>query len=169
MFAAKDRAPHDRPASCRLVAFTAPAATSRNLRQESQMRPFVFNGLRTLFSAQKLHHPYFQSLPHSLLQEQNITTVFSVASALLLRSFARVQYSTSLFSNACALFWKSTGGGGTPNFRSFNSPRFSALQIAPCALSEESHHQRGNARLHLRQSQPCPPDRPQPATPQVAK
>jgi hypothetical protein len=132
MFAAKDRVLYDRAVS--LHAGTFATATRINLRGHSQKGSFVFNRVRTLLSA-----PYFQSLPHSLKHGQNISPVFPAPSAFFPCSFASVQVSTPLFSSACALFCKNTGGRGTLHFCSFNSLHFSGLQIAPCALSEESH------------------------------
>src|SRR5450759_2518302 len=108
MFAAKDRLPLGVAASCRPATFAAPARINShlNLRQHSETRPFVFSKLRTLLPAQNIQPPYFQQLAHSLKYAEDITPVFPSASALFVRSFAQVQYSTLLFSIACALFRK---------------------------------------------------------------
>src|ERR1700685_23113 len=115
MVATKDRPPQDSAASPRPGPLAAPARISSNLRQESQMPPFplrrskpvakasVCSGLQTLLPAQKVQHLYFHSLPHSLQHEQNVTPAFPAHSALFLRSLARVQVSTLLFSCAHAL------------------------------------------------------------------
>src|ERR1700723_1983078 len=109
MFAAKDRPPQDAAFSSRAFTLAAPAPISSNLRQESQVPPRIFNGLRTLLPAQDFQHPYFHSLPHSLKNAQDITPAFPTTPALFLRSCARLQYSTPLFSSAHALFGKNTG------------------------------------------------------------
>ena len=136
MFAAKDRALREAALSCRPVALAAPTRISTDFRQESQTPPLplviaspllvaslravaspvaeagVFSNLRTLLPAQNFQRLCFHSLPHSLNNAQNITPVFPIAPALFARSCARVQYSTLLFSCACALFGKTTGGRG---------------------------------------------------------
>jgi hypothetical protein len=113
MFATKDRSPQDLAAS-RPLTFAVPVPISTNPRQESQVRPFIFNGLRTLLPAQKFQPLHFHSLPHSLRQERNITPAFPITPALSLRSCASVQVSTPLLSGACALFVKNTGEGVHP-------------------------------------------------------
>ena len=109
MFGAKDRPLQVAAISCRPASLAAPPRISRKFRQDSKMRLFFFNGLRTLLSALKLQAPYFHSLPHSLKFAQNVTPVFAVSSSLFLRSFARVRYSTLLFSSACTLFCEKVG------------------------------------------------------------
>jgi hypothetical protein len=111
MFAAKDRPPEDAAVSSRPGALAAPARINSNLRQESQMPPFVFSKLRSLLPAQKFQRPYFHPLPHSLQQEQNLTPAFPIISALFVRSCAQERKLTHLFSDACALFGKTTGEG----------------------------------------------------------
>jgi hypothetical protein len=165
-----DRVPDDLAIPCRTGTLAAPARINSSPRPASQKHLFCFSELLTLLPAREFQAIHLQSLAHSLQYDQKISPVFPAPSALFLRSVASVQVSTALFSHACALFCKNTGGRGTLHFRSFNSPHFCALQIAPRALCEESHHeQRGSARLHLRQSHPCRPNKPRPGTAQVAK
>lgn len=109
MCAAKDRPPRDAAASCRPVTFAAPARINSNLRQESQIRPFIFNRLRTLLPEQKLQPAHFQLLTHSLMHAKNVTAAFPITSTLFLRSFAPERKSTPLVSCACALFWRNGG------------------------------------------------------------
>ena len=71
----------------------------------------IFNSLRTLPPAQKFQHHYFQSLPHALKNEQNITPTFLITSPLFVRSCAQVRKLTPLFSCIPALFGKTTGEG----------------------------------------------------------
>src|SRR6202044_457929 len=110
MFAAKDRHSETQWPVPAPAPLAASARISSNLRQESQMPPFplrrtaslakasVFSSLRALLPAQRSQHSYFHSLPHSLKNAQDITPAFSITPALFLRSCARVQYSTPLFS-----------------------------------------------------------------------
>src|ERR1700733_5269519 len=124
MFATKDRLPHGAATFPRPVTVAAPAGIISDLRQESQMPPFAFSSLRTLLPTQKLQGPHFHPLPHSLKNAQNITPAFPITSPLFIRSCARVQISTPLFSIAHALFVKTTGGRGgvrSPLFLTFHS------------------------------------------------
>jgi hypothetical protein len=111
MFAAKDRQPNNAAVSSRPANLASPARISSNLRQDSQTPLLAFSRLRTLSPVQKFQRPYFHSLPHSFTHEKKITPAFSTTPALFLRSFARVQVSTLLFSCAHALFSENTREG----------------------------------------------------------
>jgi hypothetical protein len=111
MFAAKDHRPQGVVAYPGSAIAPAPADISGNLRQESQIHPFVFNRLRTLWSSQILQLAYFQSPTHSLPHTQNVTTAFTITSPLFVRSSAQERKSTPLVSCACALFREMYRGG----------------------------------------------------------
>jgi hypothetical protein len=104
MFGAKDRLQQGPTVSVHPLSRSALARIDSNFRQELQNRPRVFSSLHTLLSARKLQATYCQSLAHSLVPAQNITTVFSVAYGFILRSWAPERQSTPLFSKDCALF-----------------------------------------------------------------
>ena len=120
MFVAKDRPPHDAAASRRPDTLVA-LATNSDPGQHAEKRPCsltvagVFNGLRALLPAQESQLPYYQPLPYSLQGAQNINRLFTVAYALLLRSFRKERKSTPVFSAACALFCRYTGVGRPGN------------------------------------------------------
>lgn len=156
MFAAKDRLLHGAAASLRQVTDPSLACLKINFLEESQKRPCVFNRLRTLLPAQKLQHPYFHSVPHSLKLTANITPAFPATSPLFIRSLAQERKSTPLFSCACALFREKWGchekfgsfidcqsSGLSTIFTIFSflgaQPRRVSKRLAP-RLNSQGHH-----------------------------
>ena len=118
MFAAKDRLPYEAAASPRPGTFAAPPRllqtserSSPNSSCPQEPRRKRVNNLRTLLPTQNFQPSHFQSLPHSLQQEQKLTPAFPSASGLFSRSSAQERKLTPLFSNVPALFGKTTGEG----------------------------------------------------------
>jgi hypothetical protein len=104
------------------LATVGPFVAASPLRRSKLLaKASVFIRLRSLLSVQKLQHPYFHPLSHSLKKEQNATPVFPITPALFVRSWSNAHYSTLLFSSACALFRKTTGGRGTAAKENFSA------------------------------------------------
>src|SRR5580704_3554432 len=86
-----------------------------------QNAPRVFSSLRTLFHAPRPEPPRIQSVTNPSLHIKSTTLAFPVTSELLARVSAPERKSTPLFSIACALFYKNTGGGVCTSLPGFNS------------------------------------------------
>ena len=119
MFAAKDRLPYNATASRQPGTFAAPACLLQTSDRSSpdcscpqEPRRRRVSSLPTLLPAQNFQPSHFQSLPHSLQQEQKLTPAFPSASGLFLRSCAQERKLTPLFSCIPALFGETTGEGG---------------------------------------------------------
>ncbi len=90
-----------------------PRPEGRGICFSSAREPFaslVFSNLRARFFAQKPQPPHNHSLAHYSLSANNITALFPATSALLRRPRAPERKSTPVFSIACTLFCKNTGG-----------------------------------------------------------
>ena len=116
MFAAAKRRPaHHAARLSGLFASATPNRVPPSLTHthqnahERKTAPFVSSSLRTLFPAPNLQPSSFHALAHSFAHRKNITLSFPVTSAPFVRSLARVQHSTPLFSCACALFREKWG------------------------------------------------------------
>jgi len=96
-------------------------------RQQSE--PRVFSSLCALFRTPGPEPPPIQSVASLFLRTKSITIVFSVTSELFARSLAPERKSTPLFSIACTLFCKNTGGGGLSIFRNSHSLLNQALSL----------------------------------------
>ncbi len=119
MFAAKDRLPYNATASRQPGTFAAPACLLQTSDRSSpdcscpqEPRRRRVSSLPTLLPAQNFQPSHFQSLPHSLQQEQKLTPAFPSASGLFLRYSPQERKLTPLFKNTPALFGETTGEGG---------------------------------------------------------
>jgi len=87
-----------------------------------QSAPRVFSGSRSLSHPPGPGLPRIQPVANSLFRAKSASLAFPVTSETFVRPSAPEQKSTPLFSIACALFYKNTGGGvhtSLPNFNSF--------------------------------------------------
>jgi len=94
-----------------------------------QSAPRVFSSLCTLSYPLGPEPTHIQSVTNPLLRAKSTTLAFPVTSELLAHSSAPERKSTPLFSIACALFCKNTGGGGLSIFRNSHSLLNQALSL----------------------------------------
>jgi hypothetical protein len=114
MFVSRDRPPHDAALACRPAVSTPPSRTPSNFPHSRRHTFRVFKNLRSLLRAPESQTSQLHSVARVLSQDGNLTLAFPFSSGLFVHSFARVQYSTTVFSGACGLFRKNTRGRGTP-------------------------------------------------------